>query len=74
MWRPKKKDDEIEYGDEVIDEDGVKGIAVSKNNADRDTLWVLVNRYDVPQTVFKVKFKKTGKHYDLDAFMEGLKR
>ena len=73
MWRPKKKDDEIEYGDEVIDEDGVKGIVVSKNNTDRASLYVLFSKYDVPQAVIKINYKKTGKHYDLDAFMEELK-
>lgn len=74
MWEPEKKDDEIEFGDEVIDEDGEKGIVVSKDNAVRKELWVLFNGYDVPQSVFKIKYKKTGKRYDLDAFMEGLKR
>lgn len=74
LWAPKKKDDEIEFGDEVIDEDGEKGIVVSKNNTDRASLYVLFNEYDVPQAVIKIKYKKTGKHYDLDAFMEGLKR
>lgn len=73
MWEPKKKDDEIEFGDEVIDEDGEKGIVVSKNNTDRASLYVLFNGYDVPQAVIKIKYNKTGKHYDLDAFMEELK-
>lgn len=74
MWQPKKKDDdEIEFGDEVIDEDGEKGIVVSKDNTDRNDLYVLLNGYDVPQSISKRTYNKTGKHYDLDSYMEGLK-
>lgn len=73
LWERKKKGGEIEFGDEVIDKFGVKGIVVSKNNTDRASLYVLFNGYDVPQAVIKIKYKKTGKHYDLDAFMEELK-
>ena len=74
LWDPEKKDSEIEFGDEVIDEDGEKGIVVSKNNAHRKELYVLFNEDDVPQIVSKGKHKKTGKHYVLEKFMEGLKR
>ena len=74
LWKPKKKDDEIEFGDEVVDKYGDKGIVVSKDNTVRDELCVLFNGYDIPQNVFKGTCAKTGKHYDLDAFMEELKR
>ena len=52
MWEPKKNDGAIEFGDEVIDEYGLKGIVVSKNNACSKELCVLFNGYDVPQSVF----------------------
>ena len=75
MWEPKKKDDdEIEFGDEVIDEYGKKGIVVSKYNTVSNELRVLFNEYDVPQIVTKRGYKKTGKYYDLDKYMEELKR
>lgn len=60
-------------GDEVVDENGIKGIVVSSENDEDSSLYVLFNEYRVPQNVTQKFYKKTGKHYDIDKFLDEIK-
>lgn len=67
------QDDKFEFGDEIIDVDGMKGCVVSKNNEEYDTMYVLFNGCRVPQYVIKNYYRKTGRHFDIDKILEEMK-
>ena len=67
------QNDKFEFGDEIIDVDGVKGCVVSKNNEEYDTMYVLFNGCRVPQYVTKSYYRKTGRHFDIDKILEEMK-
>ena len=67
------QNDKFEFGDEIIDVDGVKGCVVSKNNEEYDTMYVLFNGCRVPQYVTKSYYHKTGRHFDIDKILEEMK-
>lgn len=67
------QDDKFEFGDEIIDVDGMKGCVVSKNNEEYDTMYVLFNGCRVPQYVIKSYYRKTGRHFDIDKILEEMK-
>lgn len=66
-WTEKKQ---FVRGDEVVGENGIKGIVVSSENDEDSSLYVLFNEYRVPQNVTQKFYKKTGKHYDIDKFLD----
>lgn len=68
-----KQDDKFEFGDEIIDSWGVKGCVVSKDNEGFDTMYALFDGCRVPQYVTQSNFHKTGKHYDIEKILEGIK-
>lgn len=70
--KKQEEDSKIRVGDEVINNNGDKGIVLcyyhetdSCGNWKEEWLVVYMSDYDVPQTVTKKRFKKTGKHYDV---------
>ena len=67
------KDDGFVRGDEIVGEDGVRGIVVSSENNESNLLYVLFNGYRTPQSVAQKYYKKTGKHYDIDKFLDEIK-
>ena len=67
------QNDKFEFGDEIIDVDGMKGCVVSKNNEEYDTMYVLFNGCRVPQYVTKSYYRKTGRHFDIDKILEEMK-
>ena len=67
------QNDKFEFGDEIIDVNGVKGCVVSKNNEEYDTMYVLFNGCRVPQYVTKSYYRKTGRHFDIDKILEEMK-
>lgn len=69
-WTEKKQ---FVRGDEVVDENGIKGIVLSSENDEDSSLYVLFNEYRVPQIVTQRFYKKTGKHYDIDKILDEMK-
>ena len=67
------KDDKFEFGDEIIDSNGVKGCVVSKDNEGSSTMYALFDGCRVPQYIIQSKYRKTGKHYDIDKILEEIK-
>lgn len=67
------KQDKYLMGDEVVDENGVKGIVVSSENDEDSSLYVLFNGCRVPQNVTQKFYKKTGKHYDINKYLDEMK-
>lgn len=67
------KDDKFEFGDEIIDSYGIKGCVVSKDNEEVNTMYALFADYRTPQCITKRNYRKTGKHYDIDKFLEEIK-
>lgn len=68
------QDDKFEFGDEIIDADGIKGFVVSKNNEGYDTMYALFDGCRVPQHVTKKYYRKTGRHFDIDKILEEMKK
>lgn len=73
-------DSKIRVGDEVVNNNGDKGIVLcyyhetdSYGNYKKEWLVVYMPNYDVPQTVTKKRFKKTGKHYDVMSILKKMK-
>lgn len=73
----KKQANEIRVGDEVVNNNGDKGIVLcyyhetdSCGNYTEEWLVVYMSKYDVPQTVTKKRFKKTGKRYDVMSILK----
>lgn len=64
---------EFVRGDVVVDEDGTRGIVVSSENNESNLLYVLFDGYRTPQSVVQKHYKKTGKHYDIDKFLDEIK-
>lgn len=74
QWTAKSPiDDGFVRGDEIVGEDGVRGIVVSSENNESNLLYVLFKGYRVPQSVVRKHYKKTGKHYDIDKFLDEIK-
>lgn len=67
------KDDKFEFGDEIIDSNGVKGCVVSKDNEGYDTMYALFDGCRVPQYITQKKYRKTGKRYDIEKILEEMK-
>ena len=67
------KDDKFEFGDEIIDLNGVKGCVISKDNEESDTMYALFGGYRTPQRITQSKYRKTGKHYDIEKLLEAMK-
>jgi len=65
--------EEFVRGDVVADEDGTRGIVVSSGNNESNLLYALFKGYRVPQSVVGKYYKKTGKHYDIDKFLDEIK-
>lgn len=79
-YEEKKLANEIRVGDEVVSNNGDKGIVLcyyhetdSYGNYKKEWLVVYMPNYDVPQTVTKKRFKKTGKHYDVMSILKKMK-
>ena len=75
--KKQEEDSEIRVGDEVVSNNGDKGIVLcyyhetdSFGNYKEEWLVVYMSDYDVPQTVTKKRFKKTGKHYDVMSILK----
>ena len=68
-----KQDNKFEFGDEITDSYGTKGCVVSKDNEEGEMIYALFDGYRVPQHVAKSKYRKTGKHYDIEKILEALK-
>jgi len=68
-----KQNDKFEFGDEIIDLNGVKGCVVSKDNDGSSTMYALFDGCRVPQYVTQSNYRKTGKHYDIEKLLEGIK-
>lgn len=74
QWTAKSPiDDGFVRGDEIVGEDGVRGIVVSSKNNESNLLYILFNGYRTPQSVVQKYYKKTGKHYDIDKFLDEIK-
>lgn len=78
--KKQEEDSEIRVGDEVVNNNGDKGIVLcyyhetdSCGNWKEEWLVVYMSNYDVPQTVTKKRFKKTGKHYDVMSILKKMK-
>ncbi len=67
------KDDKFEFGDEIIDSNGIKGCVVSKDNEEYDTMYALFDCCRVPQYVIQSNYRKTGKRYDIEKILEEMK-
>ena len=63
------KDDKFEFGDEIIDLNGVKGCVISKDNEEGNTMYALFGGYRVPQCICQRNYRKTGKHYDIEKLL-----
>ena len=70
----KVDNDKFEFGDEIIDVDGVRGCVVSKNNEGYDTMYALFDGCRVPQYVTKSYYRKTGRHFGIDKILEEIKK
>lgn len=75
--KKQEKDESIKVGDEVVNNNGDKGIVLcyyhetdSCGNYKEEWLVVYMSDYDVPQTVTKKRFKKTGKRYDVMSILK----
>lgn len=76
--KKQEEDSEIRVGDEVVSNNGEKGIVLlcyyhetaSYENYREEWLVVYMSDYDVPQMVTKKRFKKTGKHYDVMSILK----
>lgn len=73
----KQTKDEIKVGDEVVSNNGDKGIVLccyhetdDYGNWKEEWLVVYMSNYNVPQIVTKKRFKKTGKRYDVMSILE----
>jgi hypothetical protein len=69
-----KQNDKFEFGDEIIDLNGVKGCVVSKDNEGLDTMYALFDGCRVPQYVTQSNYHKTGKHYDIEKILEAMRK
>ncbi len=67
------KDNKFEFGDEIIDSNGIKGCVVSRDNEGYDTMYALFDVCRVPQYVTQSNYSKTGKHYDIDKILDAMK-
>ena len=67
------KAEKFEFGDEIIDSNGVKGCVVSKDNEEGNTMYALFDGYKTPQCITKRNYRKTGKHYDIEKILEAMK-
>lgn len=67
------KDDKFKFGDEIIDLNGIKGCVISKDNEGSNTMYALFDGCRVPQYIIQSKYRKTGKHYDIDKILEEIK-
>ena len=63
------KSDKFEFGDEIIDLNGVKGCVISKDNEEGNTMYALFDGYKTPQCITKRNYRKTGKHYDIEKLL-----
>ena len=73
VYEHEYKQDKYLMGDEVVDENGIKGIVVSSENDEDSSLYVLFNGCRVPQNVTQNFYKKTGKHYDINKYLDEMK-
>ena len=68
-----KQNDKFEFGDEIIDLNGVKGCVISKDNDGSSTMYALFDGCRVPQYVTQSNYRKTGKHYDIEKILEEMR-
>lgn len=60
----------IRFGDEVVVYDKHKGLVVSRENDDRDNIWVLIAQYSTPQDVPKSSVVKTGRQFGIESILK----